>query len=82
MTSVVVDTDVVSFLFKNHPIGGRYDPELEDRMALISFMTVAEIERWCCNTSGGRIAFARYRPISTDSRLFLPAPTFAASGRK
>ena len=46
MTIVAVDTDVVSFLFKNHPIGYRYDPELAGRMALISFMTVAELERW------------------------------------
>ena len=46
MTEVVVDTDVVSFLFKSHPIGFRYDPELADRAALISFMTVAEVERW------------------------------------
>jgi len=28
MTEVVVDTDVVSFLFKDHPIGQRYDPDL------------------------------------------------------
>jgi len=27
MTQVVVDTDVVSFLFKNHPIGRRCDPD-------------------------------------------------------
>ena len=46
MTQIVVDTDVVSFLFKNHPIGLRYDPELAGRVALISFMTVAEVERW------------------------------------
>ncbi len=46
MTRVVVDTDVLSFLFKNHPIGTRYDPELAGRVPLISFMTVAEIERW------------------------------------
>ena len=46
MTQVVVDTDVVSFLFKSHPIGLRYDPELAGRVALISFMTVAEVERW------------------------------------
>jgi len=43
MTQVVVDTDVVSFLFKNHPIGLRYDPELAGRVALISFMTVARV---------------------------------------
>jgi predicted nucleic acid-binding protein len=46
MTEVVVDTDVVSFLFKNHPIGRLYDPELAGRVSLISFLTVAEVERW------------------------------------
>ncbi len=46
MNRVVADTDVVSFLFKDHPIGKRYDPELAGRVALISFMTVAEVERW------------------------------------
>ena len=46
VTQVVVDTDVVSFLFKSHPAGLRYDPELAGRVALISFMTVAELERW------------------------------------
>ena len=46
MTSVVVDTDVVSYIFKNHPFGSRYDAELAGRIPLISFMTVAEIERW------------------------------------
>ena len=46
MTEVVVDTDVVSFLFKNHPLGYRYDPDLIGRVPLISFMTVAELERW------------------------------------
>jgi predicted nucleic acid-binding protein len=46
MNRVVVDTDVVSFLFKNHPIGNRYDPEVVGHIPLISFMTVAELERW------------------------------------
>ncbi len=46
MSSVVVDTDVVSYVFKNHPFGSRYDAELTSRIPLISFMTVAEIERW------------------------------------
>lgn len=46
MNHVVADTDVVSFLFKNHPISKRYDPDLAGCVALISFMTVAEVERW------------------------------------
>jgi tRNA(fMet)-specific endonuclease VapC len=46
MNAIVVDTDVVSFLFKNHPIGNRYHSELAGRIPLLSFMTVAELERW------------------------------------
>jgi len=46
VNEVVVDTDVISFIFKNHSIGSFYDPELVGRVLLISFMTVAEIERW------------------------------------
>ena len=46
MTEIVVDTDVVSFLFKDHPVGRLYDTEVAGRVPLISFMTVAELERW------------------------------------
>jgi hypothetical protein len=41
MSRLVVDTDVVSFLFKNHPIGQLYDPELTGHTLMLSFMTVA-----------------------------------------
>ncbi len=33
-------------MHENRPIGLRYDPELAGRVASISFMTVAEVERW------------------------------------
>ena len=46
MTEVIVDTDVVSFLFKGHPIGQLYGADLAGRAAGVSFMTVAEVERW------------------------------------
>jgi predicted nucleic acid-binding protein len=46
MNRVVADTDVVPALLKNRPIGKRYDPELAARVALVSFMTAAEVERW------------------------------------
>ena len=35
MTNVVVDTDVVSFVFKNHPFGSRYDADIAGHIALI-----------------------------------------------
>ena len=46
MNAVVVDTDVASFIFKNHSTAALYDRELVGRVPLISFMTTAEVERW------------------------------------
>jgi predicted nucleic acid-binding protein len=46
MKPIVVDTDVVSFVFKSAPIADRYTPHLQDRQLLISFMTEAELEQW------------------------------------
>jgi predicted nucleic acid-binding protein len=46
MTPVVLDTDVVSFLFKNDSRAQIYIPHLRDRQWVISFMTEAELEQW------------------------------------
>ena len=46
MSTVVVDTDVVSYLFKSHPLAVQYVPELSGRTPIISFMTLAELDRW------------------------------------
>jgi hypothetical protein len=42
MKPVVLDTDVVSFLFKSDTRAQIYLPELQDRQWFISFMTEAE----------------------------------------
>lgn len=59
MSSVVVDTDVISFLFKNHPIRVRYDAELAGRSLLISFMTLAELDRWAIQARWGEARLNR-----------------------
>lgn len=46
MNSVVVDTDVVSFLFKRDSRAELYKPHLTGKTLVISFMTVAELDRW------------------------------------
>jgi tRNA(fMet)-specific endonuclease VapC len=46
MTPVVLDTDVVSFLFKSDSRAQSYLPHLRDREWLIPFMTEAELEQW------------------------------------
>ena len=78
MTQIVVDTDVVSFLFKNHPIGRHYDPEVDGRVALISFMTVAEVERWAIQYRWGehrlhwlRLYLSRFTVVPSSPGLCL-----------
>jgi predicted nucleic acid-binding protein len=43
-TAVVVDTDVVSFLFKNHSLAVEYQAILIGRRLSVSLITVAEIQ--------------------------------------
>jgi hypothetical protein len=45
MKPIVVDIDVVSFLFKNDSRARSYLAHLYDRQWLISFMTEAELEQ-------------------------------------
>jgi tRNA(fMet)-specific endonuclease VapC len=63
MNRLVVDTDVVSFLFKDHPIAKLYDFELLGHTLVLSFMTLAELDRWVIQRKWGdarRIWLNRY----------------------
>ena len=46
MRSLLIDTDVVSFLFKRDTRAELYRAHLDDALQLISFMTLAEVEKW------------------------------------
>lgn len=46
MSRVMVDTDVVSFLFKNDSRASLYRTHLLGKELVISFMTLAELLRW------------------------------------
>jgi tRNA(fMet)-specific endonuclease VapC len=43
MSDAVIDTDVVSFLFKRDTRAELYRPHLVGRRIVVSFMTVAEL---------------------------------------
>jgi predicted nucleic acid-binding protein len=43
-TPALVDTDVVSFLFKGHPLASAYQAILAGRQLAVSLITLAEIE--------------------------------------
>ncbi len=51
---LVVDTDVVSYLFKQDTRGDLYKPHLSGHLLLISPMTRAELEAWALEHNWGR----------------------------
>jgi tRNA(fMet)-specific endonuclease VapC len=53
MSAVLVDTDVFSFLFKGHSFAALYDADLHGKSAALSFMTVAELDRWAIQSKWG-----------------------------
>jgi predicted nucleic acid-binding protein len=71
MSGVLLDTDVVSFLFKNHPLAARYESELTDRYLLVSFMTIAELDRWAIHANWGE---ARLQRLHEFLEPFVVAP--------
>ena len=50
---VVVDTDVISFIFKGDTRKALYQPHLDGRLALIAAQTRAELELWSLQRDWG-----------------------------
>jgi len=65
MTPAVVDTDVVSFLFKNDSRAQLYLPLLKDRKLFVSFMTEAELEQWIVLAKWGAGRVQRFQEFMT-----------------
>ncbi|MDQ2807534.1 MAG: type II toxin-antitoxin system VapC family toxin [Chloroflexota bacterium] len=71
MSKCVVDTDVVSFLFKQAPEAQLYLPHLTGNLRVVSFMTVAELDRWALTRNWGA---ARNSQMETHLRQFVIDP--------
>jgi len=54
MNAAIVDTDVVSMLFKGDPRALAWRPHIAGRLLGISFMTLAELERWPLERNWGQ----------------------------
>jgi tRNA(fMet)-specific endonuclease VapC len=54
VNAAIVDTDVVSMLFKGDSRSYAYRPHLTGRLLGISFMTLAELERWALERDWGQ----------------------------
>ncbi len=53
MNAAIVDTDVVSMLFKGDTRALAYRPHIAGKLLGISFMTLAELERWSLQRNWG-----------------------------
>src|ERR1700732_632252 len=89
MTPVVLDTDVVSFLFKNDSRASGYLPHLQDRQWLISFMTEAELEQWALLSSWQakriewlRVFLARFVIVPSSRDLVIKWAEVMVAARK
>lgn len=58
ISTLIADTDVVSFIFKGDTRGAAYDAHLADKLAYISFQTAAELEQWAIARNWGARRFA------------------------
>lgn len=54
MQAILVDSNVVSFIFKDDTRGQLYEPHLEGKHACVAFMTVAELYRWAVAKKWGK----------------------------
>lgn len=72
MNAVVVDTDVVSLVFKADSRAEKYLSALSAPDLLISFMTEAELERWILQAKWGSERIVRFR---TYMKRFVSVPS-------
>ena len=87
--SIVVDTDVVSFIFKGDTRGVWYEPHLVGKVAIISFMTRAELNQWALLSHWGRARrerlaqyLRRFVVIHSDDHLCLQWAEVKAQARR
>jgi predicted nucleic acid-binding protein len=89
ISSVVLDTDVISFLFKHDTRAEDYRKHLDGKLLMISFMTLAELYRWTIERNWGdrrKSEFAEFlRPftvIEVNQALCLKWAEITTSARR
>ena len=69
---VLVDTDVISFIFKEHSLAQDYAQLLRGRVALCSFMTLAELHQWSIGSNWGAKKIQRLHEELESYTVLLP----------
>jgi tRNA(fMet)-specific endonuclease VapC len=72
MQTPLVDTDVISFLFKHDTRAALYTSHLAGTMPAISFMTLAELERWALIRNWGAAKKAQLAALLSGYTFLFP----------
>jgi tRNA(fMet)-specific endonuclease VapC len=79
VSTLLLDTDVFSYLFKDHMLAEAYRPHLEEHILAISFMTVAELFQGAFWAGWGAKQTAR---LEARIKSYLVIPSSNAISRK
>ena len=73
MSIVLVDTNIVSYLYKQDTRGALYAPHLHGHEAAISLMTVAELLQWAAFRNWGLPRVQQLEATITTTYTILPS---------
>ncbi|RLC16899.1 MAG: type II toxin-antitoxin system VapC family toxin [Deltaproteobacteria bacterium] len=73
MEIVLLDTNIVSFLFKKDTRSVLYEPYLKNRILAISLMTAAELYQWAEVRKWGSRRVSQLERILAENYTILPA---------
>lgn len=71
MSAVLLDTNIVSYIFKRDSRAGDYAPHLLGRELAIALMTVAELFQWAAVRRWGNL---RQQQLETELRAYTVLP--------
>jgi predicted nucleic acid-binding protein len=72
MSTVLLDTNIVSFIFKRDTRAAGYAPLLQGNRLAISFMTAAELFQWAFARNWGRPRFERLEQAIVNYLIIPP----------
>ena len=77
MSPRLLDTNIVSYLFKRHPIAARYGRHLAGRTLHVSFQTVGELWEWRTAANWGSARQAAFDAHLTQYAVIESEPDIA-----
>ncbi len=70
--NLLIDTNIISFIYKKDSRAALYEPHLEENFWLISFMSLAELKLWTTKNNWGEKRKKHFSEFLTDYLVIYP----------